>query len=171
MQHCQIAFMWPWHGQVSVSLCLWKIDVSIYEQPDIVFSEVKGGLNNPILATIGAAESQNQVQNNLHRIQTQNEYLISDEHCRRILLTISVPSSDLCWPFCFSWMCISTQQWSSRLFAGPVEMTVWTVIWWLYMMSSGMKPWDTSRYSPSEESNIHQLLYLKIPSKNPSSTF
>ncbi|XP_030230369.1 inter-alpha-trypsin inhibitor heavy chain H3 isoform X35 [Gadus morhua] len=43
-----------------------KIDVSIYEQPDIVFSEVKGGLNNPILATIGAAESQNQLDVHFH---------------------------------------------------------------------------------------------------------
>ncbi|XP_056461414.1 inter-alpha-trypsin inhibitor heavy chain H3-like isoform X2 [Gadus chalcogrammus] len=43
-----------------------KIDVSIYEQPDIVFSEVKGGLNNPNLATIGAAESQNQLDVHFH---------------------------------------------------------------------------------------------------------
>ncbi|XP_059924948.1 inter-alpha-trypsin inhibitor heavy chain H3-like [Gadus macrocephalus] len=43
-----------------------KIDVSIYEQPDIVFSEVKGGLNNPNLATISAAESQNQLDVHFH---------------------------------------------------------------------------------------------------------
>ncbi|CAL8356958.1 unnamed protein product [Gadus morhua 'NCC'] len=43
-----------------------KIDVSIYEQPDIVFSVVKGGLNHPNLATIGAAESQNQLDVHFH---------------------------------------------------------------------------------------------------------